>query len=135
MPEITPRWEWRIFAPRLKAAGDWLASHTSTGTQESDEVYFLCEAESVVKLRSNLLDIKLLRETDAGGLQRWEPVLKAEFPISADDVTRAFAAIPLALPPLSRSKWSVSDFTRDFAGEKGPMRAVAVRKKRIRYAL
>ncbi len=87
MPEIVTRWEWRTFGPRLKSAEAWLAAQQSTGVQESDEIYFLSEAGGIVKLRNDLMDIKLLREVDVYGLERWEPVMKAGFPLSAADVT------------------------------------------------
>lgn len=135
MPNIVPRWEWRIFGSRLKTAEDWLAPQASTGTQETDEVYFLCGKQTIVKLRHNLMDIKTLRETNADGLERWEPTLKAAFPLSLTDAKRTFEAIPLAPPSLSRGTWSVEDFTNDFAGHGGPMRAIPVHKKRIRYAI
>ncbi len=135
MPEIVTRWEWRTFGQRLRAAEAWLAGQQSTGVQESDEIYFLSEAVSIVKLRNDLMDIKLLREVDARGLERWEPVMKAAFPLSAADVTRVFEALQLARPVFSRPTWSVEDFTRDFAGASGPLRAVSVHKRRVRYAL
>ena len=66
------------------------------------------------------MDIKLLREVDVYGLERWEPVMKAGFPLSVADVTQVFEALHLALPAFSRSTWSVEDFIRDFAGAGGP---------------
>jgi exopolyphosphatase/guanosine-5'-triphosphate,3'-diphosphate pyrophosphatase len=135
MAEIVPRWEWRVFGPRLRTAEAWLAAHTSTGVQESDETYFLAGDGGIVKLRSALMDIKVLREVDAEGLERWEPVLKAGFPLSRADVTRGFEALGLVAPAFSREGWDVEQFTRDFAGAKGPMRPVAVHKRRVRYAI
>ena len=85
MPGISTRWEWRIFGPGLSAAQSWLAAHQSTGIQESDEIYFLSASGAIVKLRSNLMDIKLLREVDSDGLERWEPVMKAAFPLQEPD--------------------------------------------------
>jgi exopolyphosphatase/guanosine-5'-triphosphate,3'-diphosphate pyrophosphatase len=133
--EIVPRWEWRIFGPRLQQAEAWLASHPVTAVQESDETYFLSGNEGIAKIRSDLMDIKVRREVDRDGLERWEPVLKAGFPVSPADVTRVFEALRRAPPPLSRSTWSMDDFRRDFAGAGGPMRAVSVHKRRVRYAI
>ena len=135
MPEIMTRWEWRTFGTRLKSAEAWLAAQQSTGVQESDEIYFLSEAGGIVKLRNDLMDIKLLREVDVYGLERWEPVMKAGFPLSVADVTQVFEALRLALPAFSRPTWSVEDFIRDFAGAGGPLRAVSVHKRRVRYSL
>lgn len=135
MPEISTRWEWRIFGPRLTAAEKWLAARQSTGTQESDETYFLSRGEGVVKLRGGLMDIKVLREVDNEGLERWEPVMKAGFPLKAADVMRVFESSQLPPPPAARPAWSVEDFMHDFAGPAGPLRAVSVHKRRVRHAI
>ena len=135
MPEIETRWEWRIFGSRLNAAAAWLAAHRSTGVQESDETYFLSASGGVAKLRSDLMDVKVLREADSDGLERWEPVMKSAFPLQPADVARVFELQKLAPPALPRTGWSVEDFIRDFAGPGGPMRAVRVHKKRVRYAI
>ena len=55
-----------------------------------DELYLLSAAERNVKVRDGLLDIKLLREVDADGLERWEPVMKRGFPLSAAEVSRCW---------------------------------------------
>ena len=62
----------------------------STGIQESDETYLLAGARNGVKVRDDLMDVKILREISSEGLERWEPVLKASFPMSADDVRAKF---------------------------------------------
>lgn len=135
MPGVSTRWEWRIFGQRLRAAQSWLAAHQSTGIQESDEIYFLSGSGAIVKLRSNLMDIKVLREVDSDGLERWEPVMKAAFPLQEPDVTRVFELQQFPSPGLQRPPWTVEDFIRDFAGPRGPMRAVSVHKRRVRYAI
>ena len=135
MSKIVPRWEWRIFGPALKTADAWLASQRSTGVQESDETYFLSPAVGIVKLRDGLMDIKLLREVDGDGLERWEPVMKAAFPLSGADVRQVFEALHLPPPALPRPTWSVEEFAQDFAATGTPFRAVAVHKRRVRYAL
>jgi len=135
MTDIETRWEWRIFGPRLDAAKKWLAAQRSTGFQESDEIYFLSKTGGVAKLRSNLMDVKVLREVDRDGLERWEPVMKAAFPLQPADVRRVFELQKLAAPTSPRSHWSVEEFIDDFACPGGPMRAVRVHKKRVRYAI
>lgn len=135
MPGISTRWEWRIFGPGLSAAQSWLAAHQSTGIQESDEIYFLSDSGAIVKLRSNLMDIKVLREVDSDGLERWEPVMKAAFPLQEPDVARVFELQQFPSPGRQRPAWTVEDFIRDFAGPAGPMRAVSVHKRRVRYAI
>ena len=69
---------------------------------ESDEVYLVSSAGSNVKVRDGLMDIKFLREVDADGLERWEPVMKAGFPLSTAEVPRVFDALGVLAPPLTR---------------------------------
>ena len=45
------------------------------------------------------MDVKVLRETDASGLQRWEPILKAAFPLDAEAARVVFRE---SRPPASR---------------------------------
>ena len=103
--------------------------------QESDEVYFLSASTGVAKLRNNLMDIKLLREVDVYGLERWEPVMKAEFPLGDADVAATFERLQLAWPNAARGAWTVDEFVKVFAGTDGPLRAVSVHKRRVRYAI
>ena len=41
------------------------------------------------------MDVKVLREISAEGLERWEPVLKAAFPMSPDDVSTVLKALDI----------------------------------------
>ena len=102
MPVIVPRWEWRTFGSRFGTAEDGSAALTPGAIQESDEIYLLGGSGDNVKIRVDLMDIKVLRETDADGLERWEPVMKAGFPLAKADVGRVFDALRLDTPPLDR---------------------------------
>ena len=82
---MTTRWEWRTFGPGFGRAEAVFAAMTPTAVQESDEVYLLGPGPDVVKVRADLMDVKTLREVDDHGFERWEPVLKAAFPMAADD--------------------------------------------------
>ncbi len=95
---IIPRWEWRTFGSRFGIAEERFAALTPGAIQESDEVYLVGGAGDNVKVRADLMDIKVLRETDAAGLERWEPVMKAGFPLAASDVAKVFDALRLACP-------------------------------------
>jgi exopolyphosphatase / guanosine-5'-triphosphate,3'-diphosphate pyrophosphatase len=132
---IVPRWEWRTFGRRFGAAETAFAAMTSTGTQDSDELYLISEDGDTVKIRGGLLDIKRLREVDADGLQRWEPVLKAEFPISTSDVASVFEALRSPLPALERESYTLDQFLEEVVGPEGPVRSVAVHKHRVRYTV
>lgn len=61
------------------AAEERLARLTPGGVRESDEIHLLSGAGENVKVRDALMDIKVLREVDADGLEQWTPVMKAGF--------------------------------------------------------
>jgi exopolyphosphatase / guanosine-5'-triphosphate,3'-diphosphate pyrophosphatase len=135
MPPIVPRWEWRTFGSSFGAADPVVAGLTPTGVEESDELYLLSEDGENVKVRAELLDIKLLREVDRRGLQRWEPTLKASFPLDAAAVAAAFEALHQPLPTLSRTAYSLDEFLDELVEPSGTIRVVSVHKRRVRYTI
>ena len=102
MSEIKPRWEWRTFGRRFGEAEARLAKLAPTGVQESDEIYLLSGAGDNVKIRDALMDIKVLREVNADGLEQWTPVMKASFPLAAADAKKVLDSLHLPVPRSSR---------------------------------
>jgi exopolyphosphatase/guanosine-5'-triphosphate,3'-diphosphate pyrophosphatase len=132
---IIPRWEWRIFGTNLGAAEDALAASIPGPVEESDELYLVSAAGGNVKVRYDLIDIKLLREVDADGLERWEPVLKAGFPLPAAEVSKVVDALGVLPPPLTRDAYTLDQFLDELVEPSGAVRAVRVHKQRRRYRL
>src|SRR4051812_3652450 len=124
MTETVVRWEWRTFGDDFGAVDEAAAKLSATGVQESDEVYFLSPGGDNVKVRDDVLDIKLLREIDAVGLQRWEPVLKAPFPLSRADVVAAFEALHQPLPAFERDAYTFEQLSGELIEPGGVIRAV-----------
>lgn len=86
MDKIIPRWEWRSFGQHFGEAEARMAALTPEAVQESDEVYLLpgaglSAASGNVKVRAELMDIKILQQVNADGLEQWTPVMKAGFPL------------------------------------------------------
>jgi exopolyphosphatase / guanosine-5'-triphosphate,3'-diphosphate pyrophosphatase len=135
MATIIPRWEWRAFSPGLEAAEEALAALPPGPAEDSDELYFLSAADGNVKVRADLMDIKLLREVDADGLERWEPVLKQGFPLPAAEVPKVFDAFGVAAPPLTRAAYTLDEFVAELVEPGGVVRAVKVHKRRVRYTV
>ena len=135
MAEITPRWEWRSFGQRFGEAEGRLAQLDPNGVQESDEIYLLSGAGDNVKVRDALMDIKVLREVNADGLEQWTPVMKAEFPLSAATAAEVLAALRLPAPALSRTQYTQDEFTSAFAAPGSPIRVAKVHKRRVRYTV
>jgi exopolyphosphatase / guanosine-5'-triphosphate,3'-diphosphate pyrophosphatase len=134
MPPILPRWEWRTFGSSFGAAEGRLAGLEPTGIQESDELYLLSAGGDNVKVRDDLMDIKVLREVDGDGLERWEPVMKAAFPIDRATAVQVLAALRLDAVA-ARDAYTLDEFLADFAGSGHALRAVPVHKRRVRHVI
>jgi exopolyphosphatase/guanosine-5'-triphosphate,3'-diphosphate pyrophosphatase len=132
---IIPRWEWRTFGTHFGAAEDHIATLEPTGIQESDETYLISPTGDTVKIRAGLMDIKLLLEVGRNGLERWEPVLKAEFPLTAEHIDAVFSALRQPMPPLAREQHTLEQFLTELVGPAPGVREVPVHKRRVRYRI
>ena len=135
MGEIVPRWEWRTFASDVPTA-DAVFAALEPAVEESEELYLLSSGGDNVKIRAGLMDVKVLRETDASGLQRWEPILKATFPLDAEAARVAFRSLdrpPPDVPPEGLDLEAA--LTAAGVGTPGGPRALLVRKRRTRYTV
>ena len=135
MAEITARWEWRSFGDRFGAAEERLALLAPSGVQESDEIYLLSRVGDNVKVRDALMDIKVLREVNADGLEQWTPVMKAGFPLPAAEAAKVLEALQLPLPTPVRASYTQDEFIGQFAAPGGAIRVVKVHKRRTRYTV
>ncbi|MBP0601954.1 hypothetical protein J8I01_05400 [Aeromonas sanarellii] len=135
MTEIRPRWEWRSFGRRFGAAEERLARLAPSGVQESDEIYLLSGAGENVKVRDALMDIKVLREVNADGLEQWTPVMKAGFPLPGVEAVKVLEALRLPVPTSVRESYTLDEFIGQFAAPGGTVRAVRVHKRRVRYTV
>ena len=135
MATIVPRWEWRVFGNDLDEAERAFAGLAPGPAVESDELYLLAATTANVKVRNDLLDIKVLREVDAHGLERWEPVLKQGFPLPAAGVSEVFDAIGVDPPPLTRGAYTLDQLLAEVVEPGGAPRPVRVHKRRVRYTL
>jgi exopolyphosphatase/guanosine-5'-triphosphate,3'-diphosphate pyrophosphatase len=135
MATVVPRWEWRTFGARFGLAEARFAALAPGAVQESDELYFLGAPGAIVKLRGGLIDIKRLREVDADGLERWEPVMKGGFPLSAADAAAALACAGLPPPRPAPESYTVEPFVAELAPPGGALRCVPVRKRRVRFTV
>jgi exopolyphosphatase/guanosine-5'-triphosphate,3'-diphosphate pyrophosphatase len=130
-----PRWEWRTFGSSFGRVDDALAELASGDAEESDELYLLSKQDANVKIRGDLMDIKLLREVDAEGLERWEPVMKRGFPLSTDDVGRVLEALGVQPEPLTRSAYALDQLLDELIRPSGAVREATIHKRRTRLTV
>jgi exopolyphosphatase/guanosine-5'-triphosphate,3'-diphosphate pyrophosphatase len=134
MAGTSQRWEWRTFGRRFGEAESAFAAMTPTATQESDELYLLTSDGDTVKVRADLMDVKTLREVNQAGLERWEPVMKAGFPLSPDDAAAVIGALRVDGIDVPDRPQSLDEFL-DLVTRTGRVRAVKVHKRRVRYTV
>src|SRR6266576_1245988 len=121
MTPIVPRWEWRTFGDQFGDVDDSLGT-PSRDIEESRELYLLSATGENVKVRGDLLDVKVLREVDNLGLQRWEPVVKAPFPLVPADVAAAFDGLHQPVPNLGREMYTLDQFVAELIAPSAEVR-------------
>ncbi|TDX67277.1 hypothetical protein EDE12_101821 [Methylosinus sp. sav-2] len=132
-PNATPRWEWRIFGADLAALEAKLGSPTSL-PRRSDEIYLLnALTPHSAKIRDEALEVKRLLRVD-DGLELWEPAFRAPFPVTAERLAAAAAALALPLSRLDRAAYDEARFLAEIVAPCPALRGVAVRKSRLRFS-
>jgi exopolyphosphatase/guanosine-5'-triphosphate,3'-diphosphate pyrophosphatase len=122
------RWEWRTFG----IGADVFAGHSPERVQESDEVYVLSVANGdTVKVRDRLMDVKRLEQVNDDGLEQWAPLLKAEFPLSAEQVRSILQGLRVPVPALDRDTYDLEDIV----GGRPDLLTVPLHKHRVRYTV
>ena len=125
------RWEWRSFG----VGDDVFGARTPDRVQEGDEVYILSVARGdTVKVRDGLMDVKRLERENDDGLEQWTVAMKAEFPLSAEQLGSVLSGLRVAVTDLSRDLYSVDDVLDEVRG-RPDLTAVEVHKKRARYTV
>jgi len=133
---IVPRWEWRTFGEEFGAADATFAALEPELIQESDETYLLSPgADAAVKIRAGLMDIKLLEEVNADGLEQWRPAMKETFPLPRGEADKVCAALGVNAPSPGTDAFSLDEFLAVLAAPGRGVRAVAVHKRRLHYTI
>ena len=130
---MAARWEWRAFGRSFGGAEGRFGEPERV--QESDEVYFVSRlTDANVKVRDGLLDVKELEHVDDDGLEQWTPVLKAEFPVPADQVAAVLDRLGVTAE-LTRDAYSLDELIGEVVGAAPGLRAVRVHKRRQRFTI
>ncbi|HEX3300768.1 MAG TPA: Ppx/GppA family phosphatase [Actinomycetota bacterium] len=125
---VVPRWEWRTFGAHVDAIEASLRGVFQGDAHVAQERYFLGPGGGNVKVRDDLVDVKVLREVNADGLERWEPVLKASFPLGTDELRVVFDALGVGISAPEGSS-SLDDIRTLLDGS---VRELEITKRRLR---
>lgn len=126
----TGRWEWRTFARSLAHIGP-RRDGQSVAPLASCEHYVLSIASvHNVKVRDSCLDIKALVQTDDLGLEQWEPVIKARFPIDENAVDAAWKAWGFPHPIVEKTRCTLDQFLSEVVPTEQGLRTVEIEKRR-----
>ena len=134
--EIVPRWEWRTFGERFAEAEGRFAALSPEREQESDEIYLVSlKSDASVKVRDGLMDVKLLQRVDGSGLEQWKPIMKAAFPLSADQALTVVDALGASAPPTVRAEYELDQLIDELVTPSPDLSAVRVGKRRAHYTI
>jgi hypothetical protein len=134
-----PRFEFRSFGQDFEEAS-YLMSRLSVPVpqkvweRESEEIYILSKTndKNNTKIRDGKMDIKTFVQT-VDGLEQWNPLMKGEFPISAEVLTNeVYPAFMVETPNFEKSEYTLEEFL-EMINQNPDLQAVRVRKERYGF--
>ncbi len=134
-----PRFEFRTFGQDFSVSSKLMADLSipvpeKVQHRQSEEIYIVSRTNDVnnTKIRNGKMDIKTYVQT-VDGLEQWNPLMKAEFPISSEILKNdVFPAFKSEMPELTKDEYSMSEFL-DMIEENSDLQAVSVHKERFGY--
>ncbi|MEN8251475.1 MAG: hypothetical protein ABFS32_21300 [Bacteroidota bacterium] len=137
--ESKPRFEFRTFGQDFSSQGDRMARLSmpvpeKVWERESDEIYIMSRTNDVnnTKIRDGKMDIKTYVQT-VDGLEQWNPLMKAEFPISREILEKeVFPAFQVNMPALEKDSFSYDEFI-GMIDAHADLQAVKVHKQRFGF--
>ncbi|MCL1051381.1 hypothetical protein L2755_17355 [Shewanella abyssi] len=134
-----PRFEFRTFGQDFTESAERMARLSmpipeKVWHRESDEIYIMSRTNDLnnTKIRDGKMDVKSY-VTTTDGLEQWDPKLKAEFPISKQQlVDEIFPAFMVELPELTEVEYSFDAFIA-LIDSHPDLQAVKIHKERFGY--
>ena len=134
-----PRFEFRSFGQNFNEATKIMAEMSAPVPEKvkerhSDEIYIVSKTNDInnTKIRNGKMDIKTFVQT-VDGLEQWNPLMKAEFPISKEILEGdVFPAFQVKMPILKKDKYTLEEFLQMITDNPN-LQAVKVHKHRFGY--
>ncbi len=134
-----PRFEFRTFGQSFVTERQRMARLSvpvpeKVWERRSEEIYILSRTNDInnTKVRDGKMDIKtFVQEVD--GLEQWNPLLKAEFPVTAQMLKdEIFPAFQVDMPEFTQDSYSFDEFLQLIKAH-ADLQAVRVKKLRFGY--
>lgn len=134
-----PRFEYRTFGQDLDEQA-FRMSRLSIPVPEkvwertSEEIYIVSRKNDInnTKIRNGLMDIKTFVQA-VDGLEQWNPLMKGEFPMSAEMLqNEVFPAFMVEMPELEKAEYTLDEFL-SMVRDNNDLQAVKVKKLRYGY--
>lgn len=134
-----PRFEFRTFGQDFTKAIERMARLSvpvpeKVWERHSDEIYIISRTNDInnTKIRDGKMDIKTYVQT-VDGLEQWNPLMKGEFPISAEVLKKeVFPAFMVEMPELTKEIYTYEEFI-SMVNAHPDLQAVRVHKQRWGY--
>lgn len=134
-----PRFEFRTFGQNFEKEAMRMARLSvpvpeKVWERTSTEIYIVSKTNDInnTKIRDGKMDIKTF-VCSVNGLEQWNPLMKGEFPLSADVLTKeVFPAFMVEFSPLQKEEYSYEEFM-DMVEKHPDLQAVRVYKQRFGY--
>ncbi len=134
-----PRFEYRTFGQNFDKSAARMARLSvpvpeKVWERTSTEIYIVSRTNDInnTKIRDGKMDIKTFVQS-VDGLEQWNPLMKGEFPISAEILKReVFPAFQVDMPELDRDIYTYEHFM-EIIESHPDLQAVRVYKQRFGY--
>jgi len=134
-----PRFEFRTFGQNFLKQQQRMARLSvpvpeKVWERRSEEIYIVSRTNDInnTKIRNGKMDIKTFVQA-VDGLEQWNPLMKAEFPIPSDILNdKVFPAFQVKIPLLSKTVYPLPKFLQMIA-QHPDLQAVRVKKLRFGY--
>ncbi len=134
-----PRFEFRTFGQDFTKAIERMARLSvpvpeKVWERHSDEIYIISRTNDInnTKIRDGKMDIKTYVQS-VDGLEQWNPLMKGEFPISAEILKKeVFPAFMVKMPELTKETYTYDEFIAIVKAHPD-LQAVRVHKQRWGY--
>jgi hypothetical protein len=134
-----PRFEFRTFGQNFEKQAARMARLSvpvpeKLWVRHSNEIYIMSKTNDInnTKIRDGKMDIKTYVQT-VDGLEQWNPLMKGEFPISAETLkNEVFPAFQVEMPNFDKEQYTLEEFLA-IVDAHPDLQAVKVHKERFAY--